>query len=213
MAKFPTSMKNLFTLFALLISAMAFSQRANDQYSIEAGYGLSLSGQPSILGYSHFEVGFRYMVDDLWGLKFDYGSDKFRTNETPENGSDYSRFSVQGVHNLGRTLNFRDVTNNRLSLLAHGGLGYSSLKSVTLKGTDKIGNVIIGLTPQVRIVDNLALRADASVIFNFTQHFNFEGTYDDTGNGPKNAFTGNLFNFSLGLTYYFGKNGSNSDWR
>lgn len=205
-------MKKTFILSALLLSVTVFSQSKNDQYSLEAGYGLGLSGKPGIIGLSHFEVGFRYMVDENWGIKFDYGSDRFRTNDTPELGSDYQRFSVQGVHNLGRTLNVKRYSDGFFNLLAHGGLGYSSLKSPSFKGTDKIGNVIIGITPQLKLADALALTLDTSFILNFTQHNNFDGSHPG-GKGPKDAFVGNVFTASVGIIFYFGRNGSDSDWR
>ncbi|QYJ67350.1 hypothetical protein [Flavobacterium litorale] len=201
------------TLLLLLFSFSANAQRGGvDQYSLEAGYGLGISGAPGITEFSHFDVGFRYMVDENWGIKFDFGSDKFRTGNSPELGTDYKRYSIQGVHNLGRTLSLNQYANGYLNLLAHGGLGYSSLKSTTRGGTDNIGNVIVGLTPQVYISESFAFTVDASFILNFTQHFDWDGTYPE-GRPNKNAFTGNLTNISFGITYYFGKNKNRADWQ
>jgi len=195
----------------LLVSSPAFCQLHNDQYSLEAGYGLGISGSPTTTSFTSFNGAFRYMVDDYWGLKFDGGYSRFEVTESPLTGTEYIRFSAQGVHNLGRTLNFRRVTGNTLGLLAHGGLGYSALTSLITNNTDNIGNVIIGVTPQVALSNSLALHADLSYILNFTQHYNFAGVHP---NGRSNdAFTGHLTTFTIGLTYYFGKNGSTSDWR
>jgi len=207
-------MNRSITLAALFLSLAAFSQRANDQYSLEAGYGLGFSGDPGLSG-QHFEVGFRYMVDESWGIKFDFGSDTYRTDSTPELGTDYKRYSVQGVYNLGRAINISSVTGGTINLLAHGGIGYSSLKSVLKDDVDNIGHVIVGVTPQLYLIENLALRLDTSLIVDFTQHYKFDGTYRmlPDGNKDKNSFTDMVFNASLGLTYYFGKNKSSSDWR
>lgn len=188
-------------------------QKPHEQYSIEAAYGLGISDVPAITGFSHYEIGFRYMVDEYWGLKFDFGADRFRTGSDPELGSNYKRYSVQAVHNLGRTLNMGDKLSIPLNLLAHGGLGYSSLSSVTESGTDKIGNVIIGLTPQLYLSRSFALTIDTSYIINFTQHFRFDGIHPPKEGGPLKSFTGKMFNASAGLTYYFGNNKSDSDWR
>ncbi|MEL1245375.1 hypothetical protein AAEO56_13960 [Flavobacterium sp. DGU11] len=209
-------MKKCLSLLTLLLSLSVWSQARHpqDQYSIEAGYGMGISGHPATVGFSHFEVGFRYMVDEFWGIKFDFGSDRFRMGDNPELGSDYKRYSFQGVHNLGRTLKIADKMGSNINLLAHGGLGYSSLKSVIRGGTDNIGSVIVGLTPQFRMSNSLAITLDASYILNFTQHYNFDGLHPPKGdNKGLNSFTGHLFTASVGLTYYFGKNKSDADWR
>lgn len=199
------------TLFLLFISFSVSAQRKFDQYSIEAGFGLGMSGSPGITQFGHFDVGFRYMVDENWGIKFDYGQDKFRTGSNPELGTDYSRYSVQAVHNLGRTLAIPYATNNYFNMLAHGGLGYSSLKSINGSGTDNIGNVIVGVTPQLYLSEDFALMLDLSFIMNFSQHYDFDGTYPK-GKPSNNAFMGTIFNASFGLTYYFGRNKNAPDW-
>ncbi len=206
-------MKKSLYLFILLLSATAWSQKAHDQYSLEAAYGMGYSPDPGITGFSHYEVGFRYMVDEYWGIKFDFGSDRFRTGSDPELGSDYKRYSVQGVHNLGRTLHLTDGAVKDVNLLAHAGMGYSSLRSTTTDAVDKIGNVIIGLTPQYYLSDSFALMADASFILNLIQQNNFEGVRPPGTKKAYEEFTGKLFTFSVGITWYFGKNKSNTDWR
>ncbi|MGQ2985027.1 hypothetical protein [Flavobacterium sp.] len=197
----------------LLIPVLCWCQKPNDQYSIEAAYGMGISGDPGITGFSHYEIGFRYMVDEYWGIKFDHGSDKFRTGDNPELGSNYKRYSVQAVYNLGRSISLTNGGGKNINLLAHGGLGYSSLTSQTESGTDKIGNVIIGLTPQLYLNRSLALTLDTSFILNMTQHFRFDGIHPPKGDGPLKSFTGKMFNASVGLTYYFGHNKSDADWR
>ena len=201
------------TFIAMLVVVnFGYSQSRFDQYSLEAGYGMAASGDPSISGFTHFDAGFRYMIDEYWGIKFDFGSDQFRTGSNPELGTDYKRFSFQGVYNLGRTLDLPNKTNGYMNVLAHGGLGYSTLKSVNLDGTDNIGSVIIGITPQVYISENFAFMIDASYILNFSQHFDFEGNYPD-GTAHGNDFTGKILNVSFGITYYFGRNRGDVDWR
>lgn len=204
-------MRKNFIVLLLLLSSTAFCQLHNDQYSLEAGYGFGISGSPTTTSLTNFNAAFRYMVDDYWGLKFDAGFSRFEVTDSPVTGTEYTRISAQGVHNLGRTLNLRGLTNNSIGLLAHGGLGYSALKSLVTEEKDNIGNVIIGITPQIRLLESLALHADLSYILNFTQHYNFAGLHPDTD--KHEAFTGHLTTFTLGLTYYFGRNGSSSDWK
>lgn len=202
----------------LFIAVNAFSQdRGTDQYSIEAGYGLGISGKPGITQPSHFDVGFRYMLNEKWGFKFDYGSDVFRQDvpaTNTETGVDYHRISFNVVHNLGRTLSIRNYTAN-FNVLAHAGLGYSWITPVNVDAIDEVdsmGNVIVGLTPQCYISKSLTLHADLSYIVNFSQHRDFDGQLHYPGNGIK-SFTGSMANVSLGLTFYFGQNKSDADWR
>lgn len=206
--------RKIILLGFILLCINGFAQRSNDQYSIEADFGLNTALDPSISGLKHFGVGFRYMVDDTWGLKIDYAHNGFRTGGDPEEGSDYNRFSVQGVYNVGRALELPYNTGDRINMLAHAGLGYSSLKSVQLPGIDNIGHIIVGITPQIYIVESVTLHGDLSYIHNFTQHFRFDGTYPPghTG-GRRPSFTSGMITASVGLTFYFGKNKSDSDWR
>lgn len=205
-------------LLVLFITASAVGQvNSHDQYSFEGGYGLGISGKPGITQLSHFDVAFRYMIDENWGIKFDFGSDKFRTEAAGyegDIGTDYKRISLQAVNNLGREISMRNFSPN-LNLLAHAGMGLSWINPVNVTASDKvdtIGNVIIGITPQYYIIENVALHADFSYIVNFSQHKDFDGQLHYPKNGVK-SFTGSMANVSLGLTFYFGPNGSNADWR
>lgn len=200
-------MKNKLTILLLLLGISAFSQSNFDQYSLEADYGFNHTRNPKMTEFRHFGFGFRYMFNEYWGIKFDYGTDSFESETTPDVGAKYSRFSAQGVYNLGRAINLKRVAGNSVGLLLHTGMGISVLDSDAAKKTDKIGNVIIGITPQVRITDFLTLRTDLSGILNFSQQQKFDG------NKVKGGFTGKMLTASIGLTYYFGRNKSTSDWR
>lgn len=205
-------MKYRYTLLLLLLSLIAYPQRENDQYSFEAEYGFNVAANPTIMDIAHWGVSFRYMMERDWGIKFDFAKDSFTENGT-EFGSNYTRVSVQIVNNLGRTLNSMTMNGEKIGVLAHGGFGYSSLTSQTLPGTDNILHVIVGLTPQYRISDSFAVYIDASYIFNFTQHFKYNGLYPNNGVGPLRSFTGNIMNASLGISYYFGTGKGRADWK
>lgn len=197
----------------LLTPFLCFAQAASPQYSLEAMYGLNSGTPPTVQGFSHFDIGARYMWDELWGAKISFGHDKFDPSLPANGGSTYSRFSVEGVHNLGRTLMVPDYTNGYGNLLAHAGIGYASLTSNIHEGVDNIGHVIIGLTPQIFILDELTFNVDASFILNVTQHFEFDGTYPNNSDSAQMSFNGKMFNLSAGFTYYFGKSKSDNDWR
>lgn len=210
-------MNKIFSVVTLfLISLAGHAQiRSYDQISIEADYGFNgTTHHKAMSGLNHFGVGLRYMVDENWGIKFDYAHDGFKMDGDGNMGSSYNRFSLQGVHNLGRTLDIPWNTMDRLNLLVHAGLGYASLQSKQMPGIDNIGHIIFGVTPQLYISDGLALHFDASYVVNFTQHFNFDGTYPpEPFTGDRPGFTASMFTASIGLTVYLGRNKSNADWR
>jgi hypothetical protein len=201
-------MKQKITLIALLLSLTAVAQKPFDQYSFEAEYGFNVSGNPTIMDFAHWGVSFRYMMERDWGIKFDFAKDEFTD---ADGGTNYTRVSVQVVNNLGRTLNSMTMNGDKLGMLAHGGIGWSSLTSNSHPGTDNILHVIIGLTPQYKLTDSFAIYVDAAYIANFTQHFTYDGFYPN-GTGTKEAFTGSMINASVGISYYFGQGGSRADW-
>ena len=204
-------MKRTITFLALALSMQAFSQMSVNknrfnQFSFEADYGLTYTRNPSQTSYKHFGVGFRYMWSEYWGVKIDYAHDKIDDNGTPGTGSLYDRGSVQGVYNIGRCLNFRDLTNGTVGLLLHSGVGYSRLDPYHNDDYDNIGNFIVGGTAQVYISPSFALRGDISGILNFKQQNNFDSRYEG------DTFTGKMLNATIGITYYFGKNKNRADW-
>lgn len=200
------------TFFLLLCSSMAFAQRPYGGFSIDASYGISGVKDPGLSDFSHFDVGLRYMLDDTWGIKLDYGQDKFRTQKTPvEKGIDASRISIQAVTSLTNLIDSRSYFYSRtFNLLGHVGAGYSMQKSVTIPagGTDEIGHIIFGINPQFSITDNLAVGLDATGIIHLSQHYWFDGNYTYTSpefKGSPNGTSTFIYNFTIGLSYTFGK--------
>lgn len=204
-------MKKTITILALALSMQAFSQLSAtrnrfNQFSFEAEYGLTSTRGPGETSYKHAGIGFRYMANEYWGVKFDYAHDRIDDNGTRGTGSILDRASVQAVYNIGRVIGMRYLTNGSVSLLLHGGVGYSRLNPFENKKYDNIGNVIIGGTAQVYLTPSFALTGDLSGILNFRQHISFDSQ------PLKEYYTGKMINASIGLTYYFGRNGNRSDW-
>ena len=199
-------MKETITFLSLLLSSAVFSQSNFTQFSLEAEYGLNYSRNPKQTELNHVGLGMRYMFDEYWGIKGDYGYDGFSSDESPETKLTSHRFSTQAVYNIGRLLNLREVTHGSINLLLHSGIGISLLDSDTATGLDKVGNFIAGGTLQVYISNSFTLTGDISGILNFSQNTRFDGL-------RQKEFTGKMLNASIGLTYYLGKNKSTSDWR
>lgn len=201
-------MKKTITLLALLLSTMSFSQESNfSQYSLEADYGFNYARNPKLTGFTHFGFAFRYMIDEYWGIKFDYGHDSFESETIPSSTGTLNRLSFQGVYNLGRLLNFREFTGGTVNMLLHGGFGGTFIDSDSIGGTDKAGNLIGGGTLQVYVSERFAIMGDVSAIMNFSQQMRFDGIYSGR------TYTGKMLTATIGVTYYFGLNKSTADWR
>ena len=187
-----------------------------DKWSIELNGGLNKPVRTMTPGYYnevfnslHADLGVRYMFSPKFGLKLDFGYDKFTDGDNSlEFESKSLRTSLQGVVNVGRALNFETWTNT-IGLLVHGGFGASQLTSETgFEDEDYMVNGILGLTGQVKLSNSVVLTGDLTGIVNAQQNWNFDGM-SQTRTGP---FDGILVNASVGLTFYLGKNEKHADW-
>lgn len=196
-----------------------------NKWSIDVNGGLTKPVQPFTDGYTtstleslfHVDLGVRYMVNNKFGLKIDFGYDDIKNaNGTKEFNSQYKRVSLQGVANLGRIMNFESWTRV-IGLQAHAGAGYSLLSPVKASlgnqsSTDGIFegeqmvHAIAGLTAQVKLGKRIALNTDFSVIQNLNQNKTFDGA-PYTGKAG-----GTLFNATLGLSFYLGGGSEHADW-
>lgn len=222
--------------FSLLLSVLGLGVLANAQevetrsynddynkWSIEANGGATKARKAFTPGYYsetpsfyHVDLGVRYMFNPKFGLKLDGGYDRIKEGEDVDRfKANYYRVSLQGVANLGRIMNFEDWTN-RIGLLAHAGGGISWMNNDATKGVDgkifedndNMGHFIVGLTPQLRLTDNLALTGDLSYIRNIRQNVAFDGNSKISGSG----FGGEIWNATLGLTFYLGGKEKHADW-
>lgn len=190
---------------------------AYDKWSIEINGGLNKPLRTLTPGYYnavfnslHLDLGARYMFSPKFGLKLDFGYDKFKDgdNDSLEFESKSLRTSLQGVINLGRALNFETWTNT-IGLLVHGGFGVSQITSESgFDDEDYMAHGILGLTGQVRLSNSVALTGDLTGIVNAQQNWNFDGM----GQTRTAAIDGVLLNASIGLTFYLGKNEKHADW-
>lgn len=198
-----------------------------NKWSVEVNVGQNKPEKPFAPGYfssdptkyfnfngvEHFDAGVRYMFNTYFGAKLDFGYDILQnqsgTASLPFETKQY-RVGLQGVVNAGRLLKFETFTN-RFGLLAHGGLQVSQLApqmGVNKGVTEDNGGLIIGLTPQFRLSNRFVITADFSYLSNVRQHLNWDGSTSLTSNN----LSGSLFNSSLGITVYLGKQDRHADW-
>ncbi|RTY88373.1 OmpA family protein [Flavobacterium sp. RSP49] len=187
-----------------------------NKWSIEIAGGFNKPQQPLTAGYftstpSPFvaDLGVRYMFNNKFGLKADVGYNSFQAKKESINfDTQYYRANLQAVANLGRVMNFETWTNT-IGLLGHTGFGYAQLRNDNNHIQDKMGNFIAGVTAQVKLTNRLALTGDFTTIMNFGQNTAF----DNASLTPEaRGFSGTLFNGTVGLTVYLGKNEKHADW-
>ncbi|RKS15862.1 OmpA family protein [Flavobacterium sp. 120] len=154
------------------------------------------------------DLGVRYMFNNKFGLKADFGYNSF---EGQKNSIDfdtkYYRVDLQGVANLGRIMNFETWTNT-LGLLGHAGFGLAQLEDQNSALKDRMGNFMAGITGQIKLSNRIALTGDFTTILNASQ----DAAFDAASLSGTRGFGGILFNGTVGLTVYLGKNEKHADW-
>ncbi|WPR74344.1 OmpA family protein [Algoriphagus sp. NG3] len=216
-------------LSTIMAGALAIGANAQDydKFSLEVGGGFNKPMAPLTPGYlsptlnlGHVEVGARYMFNEKFGVKLDYGF-----GSTKESGKDdavtgtfdtkYYRLNLQMVSNLGRIMNFESFSRS-LGLLGHFGAGIGNVRpqeNIHSDFTDDVYNFIVGLSPQLKLGKSVALVGDISTIINGRQSVAWDGASaigpNDQGYYGANSvwWTG-----SLGLQFYLGKNEEHADW-
>lgn len=205
------------------------TQDLYNRWTIEAGVGQSKGVRPytqgfyssnanSVLGtvdLNSYQLGVRYMFTPRLGVRLRGNYDMFENNTDTDSQifkTNQIRFDAEAVINMTRVLNAEEAFG-RFGLLVHGGLSYSRLKADydapyhPIGGPSNYGfdednlGFVIGVTPQFRILDRLAVFLDVTSIFNFRQHFAWDGHYS----APNNNLQGQMLNASLGLSYGFGQ--------
>ena len=204
--------------FALALTGAHAQTEKNsgfNKWSIELGGGFNKPQRP--MTENHFtstpspfvgDLGVRYMFNNKFGLKADFGYNGFTAKgNSIDFDSKYYRVDLQAVANLGRIMNFETWTNT-FGLLGHAGFGYGQLRSDNFRGADEMGNFIAGVTGQIKLSNRVALTGDFSTILNASQDRSFDGAYLDGNRG----FSGLMFNGTIGLNVYLGKNTKHADW-
>lgn len=214
-------------LSSLISGVMAFGANAQEfnKWSVEFGLGPNkamapLSGGAYLsptLNIGHAEFGVRYMFNEKFGTKLDYGFGTFNEVEgTPSFKTKYFRLNLQGVVNVGRIMNFESFTN-RFGMLLHAGagLGRVSPQENQFNGfDDDVYTMIFGITPQFKLSEKIALVGDLSANLNGRQTVTFDGVapiQPDLTSGFYGT-NGTWWSGTLGLNIYLGKAEQHADW-
>ncbi len=218
------------SILTLISSLSVFSQTPEknefNRWSVEFQAGNSKGITPYSSGYfsstnnkilgkfsfNSFQIGARYMISPIFGVRSDVAYDKFVNNEStkskPFENYQY-RFSLQATVNLMRLLNL-ETKANRIGLLAHAGAVYSrfsSQNSAINVSENNIG-IVFGISPTFRISNKTAIFVDLSSLTNYRQHINWDGYGYNTGSD----LSGKMISGTLGISYALGKNKIHGDW-
>ncbi|MCS5490505.1 OmpA family protein [Algoriphagus limi] len=222
--------KLLLTAFLSIgIAQFIYAQKEFNQWSIEASAGFNKSMGPLSPGYlsptlniGHLDFGARYMMNEYFGLKGDFGFGNFKEVKgvSPEFTTNYIRGNAQMVLNAGRMLNFENISR-RLGMLAHFGVGFGRLsyeETIYNQESDYVYNIISGVTTQYKLSNRLALTGDISYIHNGRQTYTFDGNSYNAPvqpNPPTNPFIhapGGWWTGTIGLNFYLGSQEEHADW-
>lgn len=154
------------------------------------------------------DLGVRYMFNNKFGLKADFGYNSFTgKSNSVDFDTKYYRADLQAVANLGRIMSFETWTNT-IGLLGHAGFGLTQLEDENSAIKDRMGNFMTGVTGQIKLSNRIVLTGDFTTILNAAQ----DRTFDSASNTNSRGFSGILFNGTVGLTVYLGKNEKHADW-
>ena len=203
-------------VLVLLCSVMSFAQEKKNwnRISIETGYGYvspsklygSEFSKSDFSGFNHFDIGVRYMLEQNFGLKINYGRDVFSKGDA---GVTYNSIMVSGVYNVGSLFDLKRASNEKIGLLGRVGVGVTFAKPETISGTEHIGTATIGLTPQVKLSERISLYSDIAFAFRFKQHYGFDGVLL---NKDFNSKVGKTTILSFGLMINIGEKTKHADW-
>lgn len=197
-------------------------EKPYNQWSLDLGVGgtkIQRDFAPgyfmSTLDFPQVNLGIRHMFNSRFGLRLDLGYENLLSDE--EDGSlpfdtKYYRSTVEGVINLGNTLNFSNWTSY-LNLLAHGGAGYSQMRFDAVGATedpDHLMNWVVGITPQLMLSKVMSLNADFSMVGNMLQNSTYDGTR--TSQHVQGSYDATMMKISLGLSISLGSKGQSADF-
>ncbi len=190
------------------VTTMFAQEGMFNKFSIDVQGGLhmpvKLTDNINNADYTDFrsgQFGVRYMFNECFGARLSYGFNSFEDKENSDFGVDYHRVTLEGVYNMQLASGF--------GILAHAGLGYASAAPSSIDSNEQTAIFMVGLTPQVRISDRVALFVDATYLVSAHQQYFFNGQLFDSSFQSRTAA---FATFSVGASFYLGKNSGHADW-
>lgn len=191
-----------------------------NKWSIDVGAGMNKPVrpmQPSFYSKSpeflSVHAGVRYMMNEKFGLQANASYNEFQSAGSSDDfKSEMWSYGLDGVVNLGNVLDFKSWTNT-FGMLAHAGAKYGTLKGIEPNKTNSedVVTLNIGLQPQIRLGNRVALFLDATLHGSITQDIGFDGQNPPSSNDNR-GFKGSYFTTTAGISIYLGGNDKHADW-
>ena len=208
--------RTLFLALFFISSASLLAQESNfNRWSAELTTGVHVPLAPNqgisrkkYIAFKQFEFATRYMFTEKFGLKGHYGFNRFANPKDTKMGVTFHRIGMEGVMNVGKVLNINYRLRERLGLLFHTGVGVTFARPEATRGTDHMGNFLVGLTGQIKLNESFTLLGDMTYIRSMKQHYAYNGQpmipFEDT--------PGAFVNVSVGIMYNLGEHRYHADW-
>lgn len=210
-----------------MAGAIGFGAQAQNDFNkwsidVNAGFNKAMAPMtpsyysPTPLNIGSADLGVRYMFNEKFGAKLDYGFGTFNNEaNSPSFSSNYYRINLQGVANLGRIMSWETFTR-RLNLLGHFGAGIGRLtpqENQHADFQDNQYNFIVGLTGQIKLGERVALNGDVSTVLSGRQDVTFDGASWITRTDPRHYGVNAVYwTGTLGLSFYLGSGSTHADW-
>ena len=194
-----TIVKKLLVILVLFLSSFSFAQHFVD---VNVGMNSTVFDAEQNSNFKHYGLGYKYLFDDVWGIKLDFALDNFEKASTQVSPVKQVRVSLQAVANLNNLLAPNSDSGN-FGLLAHSGIGYGEIRATGLPGlTDHVANVLVGITPTLALSDSFGIYLDDTIVYNLSQHIDFKGNLVYNGAYPASV-TKIYNNLSFGIYFKF----------
>lgn len=193
----------------ILLFCTSFASFAQfEKFNVTGKFGMAGASEPSISTFSNLGLLFKVNYNEYWGSTIGWDREKFVNEIDDTKGTVSNRFTLQMVANMTNLLDENsDNYNEYFNLYMHAGFGFTAMKPLKGEsGTDKIGNLVLGINPQYIVTEGFSVGIDGSLILNNSQHMAFHtGESISKGDLQVNNFQKMIYNICLTLTYSFGE--------
>lgn len=222
----------LITITVYLVFIQLNAQRDFNSISLDVSGGVSMPlfpltdiEQSDYMLSTHFDVGVKYMISEYFGLRVNFAYDEFRKKDEQYRFNRYNRLAIEGVYNISRKL--RINSNEYFNTLMFLGVGVTYAYPGALKryrdtgefsfgikpenslDYERIGNVVVGLRPQLRLSPSFAIKFDIAYVHNLEQQYYFNGELIDVN---RTKIKAGFLSLGIGIKFYLGLEYEHADW-